>query len=96
MRTRQENGSWTPARFLGIILLLSSSLLLNAWWHIQAVRLSYQASHLSSMVSEAKSETEALHRELSRLSALARLEEWAKSQGRTRMPGAQQLILIHE
>jgi len=95
MKTRQRKGSWTPGRSLGIILILSFSLLLNAWWHIQAVRLGYQAAHLNMMLTEVRSESETLHEELSRLSALPRLEELAKSQGRARLPGPQQLILLH-
>jgi hypothetical protein len=95
LKERRQNTGWTPARFLGVILLVSFSLLLNAWWHIQVVRLGYQAARLHSILTEAKSESESLHEELSRLSAFPKLEEWAKSQGR-RLPKSQQLVLVHE
>ena len=95
LKTRRRTNGWTPARFLGVILLVSSSLLLNAWWHIQVVRLGYQAARLHSMLMESKSKSESLHEELSRLSAFPKLEEWAKSQGR-QLPKPQQLVLVHE
>lgn len=94
-RARQRNVFWTPAQFLGVILLLSFSLLLNAWWHIQAVRLGYQAARLNSQLMEVKFEVESLHENFSRLSALPHLEEWARIQGR-KLPNPKQLILIHE
>ena len=95
LKERRRNNGWTPAKFLGAILLVSSSLLLNAWWHIQVVRLGYRAARLHLILSETKSKSESLHEELSRLSALPKLEEWAKSQGR-QLPKPQQLVLIHE
>lgn len=92
---RRRGGLWTPSRFLGMILLAGFSLLLNAWWHIQAVRLGYQATHLSSMLADAKNQNESLHEDLSHLSSLPRLEERARTQGRG-LPVPRQIVLMYE
>lgn len=91
---RKQKAPWTPTQSLLIILALSSSLLLNAWWHIQAVRLGYQAYRLNTSLSDVKSESETLQQELARLSSLSRLEEWAKIHEKSKCPGPTQLVFL--